>query len=172
MNYANIKYNDIANGQGVRTSLFVSGCTHHCKECFQPETWNFDFGHEFTPEIADKIIKSVNMPYISGLTILGGEPFEPQNRKVLLPFLKEVRSRCPGKSIWSYSGYTYEQLTAQEECRCGNASDMLALLDVLVDGEFQIEKKDISLKFRGSSNQRIVDLNKTKQIHELMLYEL
>ncbi len=160
MNYGNIKYFDIADGTGVRTTLFVSGCTHHCRECFQPETWDFDFGEEFTDVQADGIIESLKGDYVEGLTLLGGEPFEPANQKVLLPFLKRVREEAPGKNIWSYSGYTWEELTDPENTRChtDDTLPMLKLIDILVDGEFHIEEKNLGLRFRGSANQRVLDV--------------
>lgn len=149
MNYAEIKKFDIANGEGVRTSLFVSGCTHHCKGCFNQVAWDFNYGKLFTKEVEDDIIKSLEPDYIQGLSLLGGEPLEPQNIKVLLPFIKRVKSIYPNKDIWCYTGYTYEDL---------NCKKFLSYINVLVDGEFVEELKDISLKFRGSSNQRVIRL--------------
>ena len=149
MNYAEIKKFDIANGEGVRTSLFVSGCTHHCKGCFNQVAWDFNYGKLFTKEVEDDIIKSLEPDYIQGLSLLGGEPLEPQNIEVLLPFIKRVKSIYPNKDIWCYTGYTYEDL---------NCKEFLSYINVLVDGEFVEELKDISLKFRGSSNQRVIRL--------------
>jgi anaerobic ribonucleoside-triphosphate reductase activating protein len=158
MNYGNIKKTDIADGPGVRVSLFVSGCTHHCRECFQPETWDFDYGQKFTGETESELIDAVNQPFIRGLTVLGGEPWEPENQRVLLPFIRKLRTELPDKDIWMYSGYTYEELRNGSRARCETTDELLSLIDVLVDGEFMIDKKDISLAFRGSSNQRIIDV--------------
>ena len=156
MNYGEIKKNDIANGLGVRTTLFVSGCTHHCKGCFQPQTWSFDFGKPYTAEVEEDILASLSPYYIAGLTLLGGEPMEPQNQAALLPLLRRVRAEKPGKNIWCYSGYLYEALA---EGKVGDHSRaLLEQLDVLVDGPFVIEKKDLSLRFRGSANQRLIDV--------------
>ena len=149
MNYAEIKKVDIANGPGVRVSLFVSGCRNHCKGCFNPETWDFDYGRPFTRATEDEIIKALRPSWIQGLSILGGEPTEEENAAVLIPFLKRVRAALPDKDIWLYSGYTYEALRDKE---------ILTLVDVLVDGPFLLELKDAGLAFRGSRNQRIIDL--------------
>lgn len=149
MNYAEIKKVDIANGPGVRVSLFVSGCRNHCKGCFNPETWDFDYGRPFTRETEDEIIEALRPSWIQGLSILGGEPTEEENAAVLIPFLKRVRAVLPDKDIWLYSGYTYEALRDKE---------ILSLADVLVDGPFLLEQKDAGLAFRGSRNQRIIDL--------------
>lgn len=149
MNYAEIKKVDIANGPGVRVSLFVSGCRNHCKGCFNPETWDFDYGRPFTRETEDEIIEALRPSWIQGLSILGGEPTEEENAAVLIPFLKRVRAVLPDKDIWLYSGYTYEALRDKE---------ILSLADVLVDGPFLLKQKDAGLAFRGSRNQRIIDL--------------
>ena len=149
MNYAGIKKVDIANGPGVRVSLFVSGCRNHCKGCFNPETWDFAYGQPFTRETEDEIIEALRPSWIQGLSILGGEPTEEENAAVLIPFLKRVRAELPEKDIWLYSGYTYELLQGEE---------ILTLVDVLVDGPFLLEQKDAGLAFRGSQNQRIIDL--------------
>lgn len=170
MNYGEIKDCDIANGEGVRISLFVSGCTHHCKNCFNAKTWDFDFGEEFTQDTENKIIDMLQPNYINGLSLLGGEPFEPENQKVLLPFLRKVKETYPQKTIWCYSGYTVEQILGESRANCDTAKDMLSMLDVLVDGEFVQDLYDISLKFRGSSNQRIIDVKKTLQQNEIVLY--
>lgn len=173
MNYAAIKKCDIANGTGVRTSLFVSGCRHHCKGCFQPETWDFDFGNEFTSEIEDDIIESLGPDYIEGLTLLGGEPFEPENQRVLVKFLKRVREIYPDKSIWCYSGYLLdEELLKDSKARCEVTDEMLSYIDVLVDGEFVLEKKNIMLKFRGSENQRIINVKKSLETGEIVLWDV
>ena len=171
MNYGMIKYCDIADGEGVRTSLFVSGCTHHCKGCFQPETWDFSYGEEFTPELIEQIIESVTPSYIDGITILGGEPMEPRNQRDLVDFLEEFKRRCPDKSVWCYTGDTYEALVDSSSPRRTEVTDrLLACIDVLVDGPFIEELKDISARFRGSSNQRILDLAATRKQGSVVLW--
>ena len=172
MNYCNIKNCDIADGPGVRVTLFVSGCTNHCKGCFQPETWDFDYGEPFTRETEDKLIAMLEPHYIAGLTLLGGDPFEPSNQRALLPFVKRVRETCPDKTIWAYSGFTEEELkTDGSHPRCEVTDELLGLIDVLVDGRFVEEKKDLRLRFRGSSNQRIIDVKKTLASGEVVLLE-
>lgn len=171
MHYAAIKPCDIANGPGVRVTLFVSGCTHHCKGCFQPETWDFGYGEPFTEEIQDNILGLLAPSYIHGLTLLGGEPFEPVNREGLLPLLRRVRAAYPEKTIWAFSGYTYEALCSGTPGPAETIRDMLALVDVLVDGPFVEAKKDLGLRFRGSSNQRLIDLNKTRAAGEIVLWD-
>ncbi|MBQ3003486.1 MAG: anaerobic ribonucleoside-triphosphate reductase activating protein [Clostridia bacterium] len=162
MHYGTIKNCDIANGNGVRVSLFVSGCTHRCKNCFNPETWSFTYGQPFTEETEQKLLDLLAPDYIKGLSLLGGEPFEPQNQRALLPFLKKVRERYPHKDIWCYSGYTLEtDLLSESRARCECTDEMLSLIDVLVDGEFVEELKNIRLRFRGSENQRILCLPET-----------
>lgn len=157
MKYATIKEIDVANGPGIRVSLFVSGCTHHCKGCFNPETWNFNYGDDFTPEVEDRILEAMKPAYIKGFSLLGGEPFEPQNQEALLPFLRRVKAAYPDKTIWCYSGYDFEK-----DMLTGNLGtwevthEMLTLIDVLVDGEFVLEKKNPNLRFRGSENQRVI----------------
>ena len=159
MNYCEIKNHDIATGEGIRVSLFVSGCTHRCKGCFNAETWDFNAGIKFTEETEEDILEMLNKPYINGLTLLGGEPFEPSNQRGLVPFLKRVRGRLPDKNIWCYTGYTYEtDLLSESRARCECTDEMLSMIDVLVDGEYVEEEKDISLAFRGSRNQRIIRL--------------
>ena len=171
MNYGEIKNFDIANGEGVRVSLFVSGCTHHCKNCFNPETWNFDYGEPFTVEIEDKIISELEPDYINGLSLLGGEPFEPSNQAVLLPFLRRVKERFPDKTVWCYTGYLFDtELLSESRARCEHTDEMLSLIDVLVDGEFVQELYNISLQFRGSSNQRIIDVQKSLNSGKLTEY--
>ena len=163
MNYAEIKTTDIANGAGCRTSLFVSGCTHHCKGCFNEKTWDFNFGKPFTKEVEDEIIESIRPTYIAGLTILGGEPMEVVNQKVLCPFIERFREEFPEKTIWIYSGYTWEELNDMnnKRCHCEETDAILSMIDILVDGEFILDLKNISLKFRGSSNQRIIDVQRS-----------
>ncbi len=159
MYYGALKKTDIANGPGVRVSLFVSGCTHHCKECFNPETWDFTYGEEYTDKVTAEILEALEPEYIQGITVLGGEPFEPSNQRELLPLYHAVKNKYPEKSIWVYSGYTLEaELLGESRARIDITDEILSLIDVLVDGEFVLEKKNISLKFRGSENQRIIDL--------------
>jgi anaerobic ribonucleoside-triphosphate reductase activating protein len=159
MNYGTIKKTDIANGSGVRVSLFVSGCTHHCKGCFNPETWNFGYGKPFTKETEEELLKALSQSYINGLSLLGGEPMEPDNQRVLLPFVKRFKELFPQKDIWCYTGYDYEkELLCDSRARCECTDELLSYIDVLVDREFIEELKDISLQFRGSSNQRIIDV--------------
>ncbi len=158
MNYAAIKKTDIANGTGVRVSFFVSGCTHHCEGCFNKETWDFNFGKPFTDETESEIIEALKPSYIAGLTLLGGEPLEPCNQRVLTALLKRVRSIYPEKNIWCYSGYIFEKdiLPEQGKAHCEVTDELVSMLDILVDGPFVLEKKNIMLKFRGSENQRII----------------
>ncbi|MDF2485583.1 MAG: anaerobic ribonucleoside-triphosphate reductase activating protein [Herbinix sp.] len=173
MNYGTIKKTDISNGSGVRVSLFVSGCTHHCKGCFNPETWNFNYGKLFTEETEAEILVALAQSYINGLSILGGEPMEPSNQRVLLPFVKKVRELYPEKDIWCYTGYDFEQELLQDSrARCESTQELLDYLDVLVDGEFVEELKDISLQFRGSSNQRIIDVRASLHHAEVRLLNL
>ncbi|WP_461810690.1 anaerobic ribonucleoside-triphosphate reductase activating protein [Faecalimonas sp.] len=163
MNYGNIKKHDIADGPGVRVSLFVSGCTHHCKGCFNSETWDFNYGQPYTSETEKEILKAMEPGYISGFTLLGGEPFEPENQKVLVGLLKNIRAKFPDKSIWCYTGYTYDvDLIKDGKVHIDVTDEMLSYIDVLVDGEFIEDKKDLLLEFRGSSNQRLIDLDKMR----------
>lgn len=173
MNYCNIHPRDIANGIGVRVTLFVSGCRNHCPNCFQPETWDFNYGDPFTREVEDHIIEELSPDFIDGLTLLGGEPGEAENQRGLVSFLRRVRQELPGKTIWCYSGFTWEQFTGQEpaRCRCEVTDEFLSLLDVLVDGPFVQALYDISLQFRGSSNQRIIDLEATRKSGTLSLWQ-
>ena len=163
MNYSEIKYKDIANGEGVRNVLFVSGCTHHCKGCFQPQTWDFNYGSKWTKELQDKFLKKCEPDYISGITFLGGEPMEPENQAGLLPLAKEFKKRFPKKTIWCYTGYTLDKDLIPNEGKAhgSDTNDFLNLIDIIVDGEFIEDKKDISLQFRGSSNQRILQKNES-----------
>ena len=173
MFYGEIKNYDIANGTGVRVSLFVSGCTNKCEGCFQPQTWDFRYGREFTKETEDMILQMLGPGYINGLTVLGGEPFEPENQRALLPFLRRVRETYPKKDIWVFSGFTVEEMrTSGSHPNCECTEDMLALTDVLVDGRFELAKKDISLAFRGSSNQRIIDVQKSLHANEIFMMYL
>ena len=171
MNYATIKTCDIANGTGVRVSLFVSGCTHHCPGCFNSQAWDFTYGEPFDEGVQDYLLSLLSRSYIEGLTLLGGEPFETENQRALLPFLERVKRELPEKTIWAYSGYTYEQLTGTGAPVCEATEKMLGLVDVLVDGRFIEEKKNIRLLFRGSENQRIIDMAKTRATGAPVLWE-
>ena len=173
MNYATIKWTDIANGEGVRISLFVSGCTHRCKNCFNEIAWDFSYGEPFDEKIQEKILSELGSGYIAGLSLLGGEPLEPQNQLALFPFVKKVKEKYPKKSIWCYTGFVFDECTGElKEHRknTGVTKDLIALFDVLVDGPFVEELKDIRLKFRGSSNQRVIDVQKTLKKNECILY--
>ena len=172
MNYATIKKTDVANGPGVRVSLFVSGCTHHCKGCFNQEAWDFDYGAPFTSETEDEILAALAPSYIRGLSLLGGEPMEPCNQAALLPFLRRVKQMFPDKTIWCYSGYDYEaQLLTGQVGPWEITRELLSLLDVLVDGKFELDRKDLSLRFRGSSNQRIIDVPASLAQDKLILWD-
>ena len=173
MNYCELKKCDIANGEGVRTVLFVSGCTNHCEECFQPQTWNFHYGKPFTRAVKEEIIESLRPYYINGLTLLGGEPFEPVNQRELVPFLHRVRAACPQKTIWCFTGFTLDEELWKDGSypRCEVTDEMLSLIDVLVDGRYVKALKDISLRFRGSSNQRIIDMKQTLAKGEITLWQ-
>ena len=173
MNYATIKWTDIANGEGVRISLFVSGCTHHCKNCFNKIAWDFAYGDPFTDEVAENIVKGLGASFITGLSLLGGEPLEPQNQEALLPFVKEVKRRYPQKSIWCYTGFVFDEKTGllkEKEKNTPYTKELISLFDVLVDGAYVEELADIRLKFRGSSNQRVIDVKKTLESNECVLY--
>lgn len=170
MNYAEIKYCDIANGLGCRTVLFVSGCRNHCKGCFQPETWAFDYGEAFTEEIKQKILESLAPAYVQGLTLLGGDPFEEENQEALLPFVRVVKKQYPNKDIWAYTGYVYDtDLIEGGRKHTENTDELLSVIDILVDGPFVEELKDITLKFKGSSNQRVIDLKKTRETGKIII---
>ena len=171
MYYGSIKSTDIANGEGVRVTLFVSGCTHHCKNCFNQETWNFCYGKPFTKEVEDEIIKMLEPDYIKGLTLLGGEPMEPQNQEALLPLVKRVREVYGDKkNIWCYTGYVLDRdLLKESRAKCEHTEELLKNIDVLVDGPFIEDLKNISLKFRGSSNQRIINLPETLKSNDIVL---
>lgn len=168
MNYGNIKECDIADGPGVRVSLFVSGCRHHCKGCFNAETWDFDFGEPYTKETEDTIIRLLLPDYIQGLTLLGGEPFEPENQRELVKLLRRVRKELPGKDIWCYSGYLFDvDMVEGGRAYTEVTDEMLSYLDVLVDGPFIEAQRDITLNFRGSRNQRVVKLEEGKDAGRL-----
>ena len=174
MHYGAIKYNDIANGEGIRVSLFVSGCTNRCPNCFQKQTWDFEYGEPFTNEVEEKIIEGLSKSYIKGLTVLGGEPMEVENQRALFPFLKRVREMFPEKTIWLYTGNTYEELTSAPgvyKKAIDITQELINLVDILVDGRFIEEQKSLGLRFRGSTNQRIIDIKKTNELGEIVLWE-
>ena len=172
MNYGEIKKCDIANGEGVRVSLFVSGCTHHCPGCFNEDTWDFNYGKEFTQETEEEILEALSLDYINGLSLLGGEPFEPENQRGILPFLQKLKQEFPEKTVWAYTGVVLEDLmTEGTHPHCEITETILSLIDVLIDGRFVEAKKDLSLQFRGSSNQRIIDLKKTLAEGRVILWE-
>ena len=165
MNYATIKWTDIANGEGVRISLFVSGCTRRCKDCFNAVAWDFSYGKPFDESVRESIYDGLKAEYIAGLSLLGGEPLEPENQRALLPFVKEVKKRFPEKSIWCYTGNVFDPATGllkEQDKNTEVTEELISLFDVLVDGEFIEAQKNIRLKFRGSSNQRIRDVKKSK----------
>jgi anaerobic ribonucleoside-triphosphate reductase activating protein len=174
MNYAAIKKSDIANGEGIRTTVFVSGCRNRCKNCFQPETWSFDYGSPFTDEVMEDIFRTFENPVVRGLTILGGEPMEPENQRGLLPFLKEFKRRYPKKTVWLYTGNLYETLVGEvgSHPKCIDITgELLSLVDILVDGPFIEEEKRLGLRFRGSANQRIIDMNKTRDAGRVIIWD-
>ncbi len=172
MNYASIKNCDIANGPGVRVSLFVSGCTHACKGCFNEVAWDFQYGEPFTQQVIDNLLKMLEPSYIRGLTLLGGEPFDPRNQEAVVDFLRQVRSRFPEKNIWAFTGYLFDKDLLSG--KVGNPEvvrEYLSYLDVLVDGPFIESRKNLSLRFRGSDNQRIIDVKKSLASGEIILWE-
>ena len=172
MNYATIKSYDVANGPGVRVSLFVSGCTHHCKGCFNAETWDFNFGAPFTPEVEQQVIDYLKPWYIRGFSLLGGEPFEPANQAALLNLMRRIKRECPEKSVWCYTGYDYEKdLLAGRLGPWEITKELLSYIDVLVDGEFHQEEKDLSLRFKGSRNQRIIDVKASAIADAVVLWD-
>lgn len=188
MFYGNIKDCDVANGPGIRVTLFVSGCTNACPGCFQKQTWDFRYGEAFTDETEQKLLRMLKPSYVRGLTLLGGEPFEPENQRALVPFLKRVRAEAPEKDIWCFTGNRLEELTGAAKdgelimdgdprqsraahLRCEVTDEMLDLIDVLVDGRFVERLKDLSLEFRGSSNQRLIDLPQTIAEGQIVLWE-
>ena len=168
MYYSEIKYFDIANGVGVRTTLFVSGCRNHCKGCFQPDTWDFQNGKPFTKETEDEIISSMDSEYIAGLTLLGGDPFEEENQEGLIGFMRRFKSQCPGKDVWAFTGYLIEDLLKGGRKHTEVTDELLSYVDILVDGPFVLEKKNIRLKFRGSENQRLIDMNAFRQTGQIV----
>lgn len=169
MHYGAIHTADIANGPGMRVSLFVSGCTNHCKGCFQPETWNFCYGTPYTKETENMIIKELSKDYYQGITLLGGEPFEPENQRELVHLAKRIKQELPSKDIWAYTGFTYEtDLLPQGRKYCEITDELLSYIDVLVDGKFDETLKDVRLKFRGSSNQRLINLKETRKQNKVI----
>ena len=173
MRYGTVKKADIANGLGVRVSLFVSGCRHHCKGCFQPETWDFNYGEEYTDAVKEDILSEFERPYYQGLTVLGGEPMEPENQPYVLELIKEFKKRFPDKDVWIYSGYTFEDdILAGKLGDKAITDELISYVDVLVDGEFVQAEKDITLKFRGSRNQRLIDVKKSLKEGKTVLLEL
>lgn len=172
MNYAVIKRTDVANGPGVRVSLFVSGCTHYCRECFNAEAWDFCYGKEYTNETTSMILQYLDHSYIAGLSILGGEPLHPRNQKGILPLLKKVREMFPEKTIWCYTGYDFEKDILGEMAESLlEMKEILTYLDVLVDGKFEVEKLDLKLRFKGSSNQRIIKVQESLLAEKTVLWE-
>ena len=161
MNYADIRPIDVANGPGIRVSLFVSGCTHACPGCFNPEAWDFGYGQPFTKDEEDAILTHLAKPYVKGLSLLGGEPFHPSNQAAVLALVKRVREAYPGKDIWCYTGYLYEDLLSGKVGE--HSRELLEQLDVLVDGPFVLEQKELSLRFRGSANQRLIDVHASRE---------
>lgn len=172
MNYATIKKLDIANGPGLRVSLFVSGCTHHCKGCFNPEAWDFNYGQTFTEATEQELLAALANEHIRGLSLLGGEPFEPQNQAVLVGFLRRFKQQFPNKDVWCYSGYDFEQ-----DMLTGNlgpweiTEEMLSYIDILVDGEFMLEQKNPNLRFRGSANQRVIRVQESLQQDKVVCWD-
>ncbi len=172
MNYAAVKTHDVANGPGVRVSLFVSGCEHYCKGCFNSEAWDFSYGKPFTEETEEEIIKALSPDYIKGFSLLGGEPFHPANQKTLVPFLKRIKDIYPEKTIWCYTGYLYdEELLGTGVAATEDAEKMLRYIDVLVDGRFVEEKKNLNLRFRGSENQRIINVPETLSLGKTVFWD-
>ena len=171
MHYGEIKRLDVANGIGIRATLFVSGCTNHCENCFQPQTWDFNYGREFTQETEAELIDALRPAYVRGLTLLGGEPFEPKNQRVLVEVLRKVRKQYPKKDVWVFTGFRLEDELLQESyARCEVTDEMLSMIDVLVDGRYVDALRDLALQFRGSSNQRIIDMNRTRAEGQTILW--
>ena len=171
MNYATIKYCDIANGEGVRTSLFVSGCRRHCPNCFNAVAWDFNYGAPFTDAVKEQIIESLAPGYINGLSLLGGEPLEPENQPRVLEILRRVRRELPEKDIWCYSGFTFEELTGESRAHTEHIFEILSRLDVLVDGRYMKDRRNISLRFRGSENQRLLDVKKSLEENRAVIWD-
>lgn len=170
MHYAEVKYFDVANGPGIRVSLFVSGCPHACPGCFNEIAWNYEYGEKYTEEVEEKILKAVSKAEIQGLSLLGGEPLYPANLHALLPLLRKLKERLPKKDIWCYSGYTYEELLSREGEEKKELEELFSYLTVLVDGRFIEAEKDITLLFRGSKNQRLILVEESRRRGEVVLY--
>ena len=170
MHYAEVKYFDVANGPGIRVSLFVSGCPHACPGCFNEIAWNYEYGEKYTEEVEEKILKAVSKAEIQGLSLLGGEPLYPANLRALLPLLRKLKERLPKKDIWCYSGYTYEELLSREGEEKKELEELFSYLTVLVDGRFIEAEKDITLLFRGSKNQRLILVEESRRRGEVVLY--
>lgn len=171
MNYGKIKQFDIANGPGVRVSLFVSGCTHHCEGCFNETTWDFNSGKAFTEEEIKYILKTLELPYVNGISLLGGEPLERSNQRGLLPLLRQIKEKYNDKDIWCYTGYTFDTDIRDRMCKnWEETNELLSYIDVLVDGKFELDKKDISLVFKGSSNQRIICVRESLEAGNIVLW--
>lgn len=170
MNYAKINKCDIANGEGIRVSLFVSGCRNRCKGCFQPETWDFNYGRLFDSTAIEQIMTALDNPSVRGLTILGGEPLEPENQETVLYVLRVFKEKYPHKTVWLYTGNTYEELTGEHRTHTEHTEEILTLVDILVDGRYIEEEKSLGLRFRGSKNQRIIDMNETRMMGEIVIW--
>lgn len=170
MNVCDILTADHANGPGMRISVFVSGCRNHCAGCFNPETWDFSYGKEYTPFMTRAIINELKKPEYQGLTILGGEPFEPENQQGLIDLIRSVKQELPGKDIWMYTGYSYEDLLPGGIRHYDVTDEIMNAIDVLVDGRFLLGEKDITLRFRGSRNQRLIDMKRTRQEGQVVLW--
>ena len=171
MYYGNIKKYDVADGEGVRVTLFISGCRIHCPGCFQPETWDFQYGQEYTGETQKEVLDAMDSEFIAGLTVLGGEPFEPENQRVIVKLMKAAKERYPEKNIWCWSGYLYDRDLQPGGRKYTEVTDeMLSYIDILVDGPFMLAKKNLALSFRGSENQRVIDLKKTRETGEVVLH--
>ncbi len=171
MYYGNIKKYDVADGEGVRVTLFISGCRIHCPGCFQPETWDFRYGQEYTEETQKEVLDAMDSEFIAGLTVLGGEPFEPENQRVIVKLMKAAKERYPEKNIWCWSGYLYDRDLQPGGRKYTEVTDeMLSYIDILVDGPFMLAKKNLALSFRGSENQRVIDLKKTRETGEVVLH--
>lgn len=172
MNYADIKQYDVANGPGVRVSLFVSGCTHHCKNCFNQETWDFNFGEEFTEKEIDRIIEYMKPSYVQGITLLGGEPMEYTNQKGLLPLVRKIKQVYPEKNIWCFTGYLFDKdIMERMYAKWPETRELLSFFDVMVDGRFVEELKSLALRFKGSSNQRTIDVKKSLEQKKVVLVQ-
>ena len=171
MHYAEVKYFDVANGPGIRVSLFVSGCPHACPGCFNEIAWNYEYGEKYTEEVEEKVLTALSKPGIQGLSLLGGEPLYPANLRALLPLLRKLRERLPKKDIWCYSGYTYEELLSRVGEEKKELDELFSYLTVLVDGRFIEAEKDITLLFRGSKNQRLILMEETRRSGEIVLYK-